>query len=326
MLDRTDPRASASPISGAASSPSVLLGVFWALFTVVVWAGWPAFTRLSVTRAVNPEDLVALRYAIGGLILLPILMKGARFMPRHGWREGLVLAFCQGAPLALLVTIGTKYAPASHMAALSPGLLPLFAAVLSLVFFKEHVSAMRAAGLGMILLGALVLLGVSVSALSSGFWRGDVLFMTAGFMGSIYTLRMRRSGLTAMQGAALIGVYSMIFYLPLYVVFWLGSNRLGEAPIREVAFQAFYQGILMGAVTLFSLSRSIVILGAPRAAAFLSLIPVAATLLGVAILHEIPSAAEAIAVTIISLGVLLATGVLQRRARTGEAAATSKAR
>ena len=33
-------------------------------------------------------------------------------LPLRGWREGLVLAFCQGAPLALLVTIGVRFAPA----------------------------------------------------------------------------------------------------------------------------------------------------------------------------------------------------------------------
>jgi drug/metabolite transporter (DMT)-like permease len=299
-------------IQGAAAAPSVPVGVFWALFTVVVWAGWPVFTRLSVTRALNPEDLVALRYGIGGFILLPVLVHLARRMPPHGWREGVVLAVCQGAPLALLVTVGTKYAPASHMAALSPGLLPLFAAVLSLIFLKESLSPMRAGGLALILTGALVLLGDSVATLSTGFWRGDLLFLCAGFMGSIYTLRMRRSGLTAIQGAALIGVYSMVFYLPFYFALWVGATRLTEAPLKEVAFQAFYQGILMGVVTLFTLSRSIVILGAPRAAAFLSLIPVATAVLGVIVLREVPTVPEAVAVALISIGVLLATEVLRR--------------
>jgi drug/metabolite transporter (DMT)-like permease len=289
------------------------------LLTVVIWGAWPAFTRMSVIHSGTPEDLVALRYAIGGLILLPILIRQAGRIPRRGWREGLVLAFCQGAPLALLVTIGVRFAPASHMAALSPGLLPLFAAVLGILFFNEWLSASRAVGLAMIFVGAVVMVGVSVSTLSAGFWKGDLLFISAGFMGSIYTLRMRRSGLSAMQGAAFISVYSMIFYLPLYCWLWLGSSRLGDVPAREVLFQAFYQGVLMGALTLFSLSRSIMILGAARAAAFMSLVPVVGALLGAVILHEIPSAAETGAVVVISLGVLLATGVMQRPVRVAAA-------
>lgn len=293
----------------------IAFGIFWAVFTAVIWGAWPAFTRLSVIQSVTPEDMVLLRYGIGGLIMLPILLRQAARISPRGWREGVVLAVFQGAPLALLVTLGVRFAPASHMSALSPGLLPLFAAVLSLVFFKEPLSASRGVGLAMILVGALVLVGVSVSALSSGFWRGDLMFICAGFMGSIYTVRMRRSGLSAMQGAALISVYSMILYVPLYCWLWLGSSRLAEAPAHEVLFQAFYQGVLMGAVTLFSLSRAIVILGAPRAAAFLSLVPVVGAVLGAIVLHEIPTAAETVAIVVISLGVLLAAGALQRAAR-----------
>jgi drug/metabolite transporter (DMT)-like permease len=251
---------------------------------------------------------------VGGLILLPILIRQANRIPRRGWIEGVVLAVCQGAPLALLVTIGVQFAPASHMGALSPGVLPLFAALLGFLFFNERLSTLRIAGLAMILAGALVLAGVSLSTFTSGVWRGDILFVCAGFMGSVYAVRMRRSGLTAMQGAAMISIYSMIAYLPIYCLFWLGSSRLATAPLDEVLFQAFYQGVLMGALTLFSLSRAIVILGAPRAAAFLSLVPVIGTVLGAAVLHEIPSISEAAAVTIISFGVLLAAGVSRRAA------------
>jgi drug/metabolite transporter (DMT)-like permease len=267
-----------------------------------------------VIHALTPHDLVALRYAVGGLILLPILITQANRIPRRGWIEGFVLAVCQGAPLALLVTIGVQYAPASHMAALSPGVLPLFAAMIGFLFYSERLSRPRILGLALILAGALVMAGFSLSTFSSGVWRGDILFVCAGFMGSIYAVRMRRSGLSAMQGAALIAVYSMIFYLPIYWIFWVGSSRLGAASTHEVVFQALYQGVLMGAVTLFSLSRAIVILGAPRAGAFLSLVPVLATLLGAIILREWPSVSELIAVAIISFGVLLAAGGAQQPA------------
>src|SRR6266540_1480935 len=160
---------------------AIVVGVVWALVTVLIWSAWPAYTRLSVLHALDPEDLVALRYGIGGLILLPILFKQAEDIPRRGWREGIVLAVCQGAPLALLVTIGVRFAPASHMGALSPGLLPLCAAVLGFLFFDERLSPARTVGLALIVAGALAIVGVSVSALSDDFWKGDLLFIAAGF-------------------------------------------------------------------------------------------------------------------------------------------------
>jgi drug/metabolite transporter (DMT)-like permease len=291
---------------------SLLIGVGWALLTVLVWGAWPAFTRLAVSKALAPEDLVLLRYGLGGLILCPVLMHQTASMPSSAWREGIWLALFQGAPLALVATTGVRFAPASHLAALSPGLIPLFTALLGRVIFGERISVPRGCGLFLIIVGAFTLAGLSFSTLSSGVWRGDAMFICAGLMGSIYAIRMRRSGLPAMTGAALIGVYSMIFYVPLYCALWLSKTGLMKVPVQEVFFQAFYQGVLMGAVTLFSLSRAIVVLGAARAAAFLSLIPVLGTILGLVILDEIPSHTEVLAVMAITLGALLATGVSDR--------------
>jgi hypothetical protein len=45
-------------------------------------------------------------------------------------------------------------------------------------------------------------------------------------MGATYAVRMRRSGLSALEGAALISVYSMLLYLPLYATLWLPSSSL----------------------------------------------------------------------------------------------------
>lgn len=297
----------------SARSPTAAAGIFWALLTVVIWSAWPAYTRLSVIATLTPQDLVALRYAVGGAILVPVLIRHARAMPHGGWRQGLVLAFFQGAPLALLVTVGVRYAPAGHMAALSPGLLPLFAAVIGAVFLRERLSPVRSTGVALIAAGALTMAGLSLGSLSSGVWKGDLLFICAGFMGSIYAVRMRRSGLSAITGAALIGVYSMLAYLPIYGALWLQSGGLRSAPALELTFQALYQGLLMGAVSLFSLSRAIVILGATRAAACISLVPVLGTTIGAFALGEWPSLTEWLAVGAISLGVLLATGLVHPR-------------
>jgi drug/metabolite transporter (DMT)-like permease len=71
----------------------------------------------------------------------------------------------------------------------------------------------------------------------------------------------------------------------------------------------------MGAVSLFSLSRAIVALGATRATAFISLVPVLGSVLGTAILNEVPSIIEDAGIVCISLGVLLATGITSLHCR-----------
>jgi drug/metabolite transporter (DMT)-like permease len=294
---------------------SMTLGAMWALLTVVIWSAWPSYTRLSITTTLSPLDLVALRYAIGSLLLLPVLIRHGRHISPRGWREGLVLAVLQGAPLAILVTAGLRFAPAGHMAALSPGLLPLFAAFISYFFFGEQLSGARICGLALITLGALALVFVSIGALAGAAWKGVLFFLCAGMLGATYAVRMRRSGLSAMESAALISVYSMLFCLPLYAALWLPSSNLFAISRTELLFQGFYQGVLMGAVSLFSLSRAIVALGATRATAFISLVPVLGSVLGTAILGEVPSMIEGTGVICISVGVLLTTGIVSLHLR-----------
>ena len=281
-----------------------LRGTLWAALTVAVWSAWPAFTRLAVTESVTPPDIVLLRFGIGGLILLPVLLRMVGSMPRHAWREGLWFALLQGAPLAMLTTQGLALAPAGHLT-LSTGLMPLFTSLLCFYFLGEAISRLRKYGLALITLGALAIGGVSVASIHLDYWKGDILFVCAGILGSTYLLRMRRSGLSALQGAALLSVYSMLIYLPFFVLFFWESSKLTQIPVTDLLFQGFYQGVLMGALTIFSLGRSTMLLGAPAAAMSLALLPVASFLLAFFILGEVPTIFEILGAVAISLGAFL---------------------
>ena len=300
--------------SPPASRSATLHGTLWAALTVIVWSAWPAFTRLAVTESVTPADIVLLRYGIGGLILLPVLLRLAGSMPRHAWKEGLWFALLQGAPLAMLTTNGLALAPAGHLA-LSTGLMPLFTSLLCFYVLGEAISRQRKFGLTLITLGALAIGGVSLTSIHPDYWKGDILFICAGMLGSVYLLRMRRSGLSAMQGAALLSVYSMLIYFPFFIWLWWDSSKLLQIPASDLLFQGFYQGVLMGALTIFSLGRSTMLLGAPAAAMSLALLPVASFLLAFLILNEIPNVFEILGAIAISLGAFLAAlSALERKA------------
>lgn len=296
----------------ATEANTLLQGSLWAALTVLVWSAWPAFTRLAVTESVTPADIVLLRYGIGGLILLPFLLKLARSLPRLAWWEGLWLALLQGAPLAILTTKGLALAPAGHLA-LSTGLMPFFTSLLCFYFLGEAISRLRKFGLALITLGALAIGGVSLTSIHPDYWKGDMLFVCAGMMGSIYLLRMRRSGLSAMQGAALLSVYSMLIYFPIFVWFFWDSSKLAQIPTSDLLFQGFYQGVLMGALTIFSLGRSAMLLGAPAAAMSLALLPVASFLLAFIILNEMPTIFEILGAIAISCGAFLSALAAQER-------------
>ena len=285
-------------------------GVAWALLTVAIWGFWSAYTRLGLSRSLHPEDLVALRFGISGLLLLPLLVRISRDISRAIWIEGVLLAVCQGAPFVLVLAVGLVFAPANHAPALTTGLMPLFAAALGFLFFARRTDANRSIGLVLIICGALALVGVSFLS-DTRVLLGDLLFVSASVMATIYTLRAGHLGLTALQGTGIVCVYSMIGYLPVYLFFG-DTHRFLEAPLQEVLFQAIFQGVLMGTVSMLTFNKAIGLLGAPMASAFVSLVPVVATLAAIPILHEIPSVSESLAIAAISCGVLVATGVFSR--------------
>jgi drug/metabolite transporter (DMT)-like permease len=297
--------AHAQSVTTKAKANTKLHGTLWAALTVIVWSAWPAFTRLAVTESVTPADIVLLRYGIGGLILLPVLLRLAGSMPRHAWLEGLWFALLQGAPLAMLTAQGLALAPAGHLT-LSTGLMPLFTSLLCFYFLGEAISRLRKYGLALITLGALAIGGVSIASIHLDYWKGDILFVCAGMLGSVYLLRMRRSGLSALQGAALLSVYSLLIYLPFFVFFFWGSSKLTQILVSDLLFQGFYQGVLMGALTIFSLGRSTMLIGAPATAMSLALLPVASFLLAFFILDEVPTIFEILGAIAISLGAFLA--------------------
>ncbi|KMO17850.1 DMT family transporter [Methylobacterium platani] len=278
-------------------------GVAFALVAVGLWGGWFVITRRTVGAGgvLGPADLVALRFGIGGLLLLPVFLLRLRGLGRAALRDGAVLFVAQGAPFALLISVALRYAPAGHGAALTPGTMPLFAALLGALVLGDRPGRLALAGLGLIALGALTLAG--------GFRDADelfgyALFLTAAFLWAAGTVRMRRSRLAALEATALICVASLVTYIPVYLA--SGLSRILEAPPAEVAIQALYQGVLVSVVALVAFNRSLALIGR-RTPAFTALVPVIATLLAIPVLGEVPDPLHVGAILAIGAGVLLTT-------------------
>jgi drug/metabolite transporter (DMT)-like permease len=189
-------------------------------------------------------------------------------------------------------------------------MMPIFSAILVFISNGRRIDFPRAIGLSFILFGAITLAGANIYSEPKTLF-GDLLFLCASIMASIYTIRAGRLGLNAVQGAGIVCVYSMIGYSP--VCFLRGSiERLWEAPTHDIIFQAVYQGVLMGAVSMIAFNKAIGFLGATTTSAFVSLVPVIASLVAIPVLNEVPSPSDILAIAAISGGVLAATGALSR--------------
>jgi drug/metabolite transporter (DMT)-like permease len=263
-------------------------------------------TRLAVTTSLDAWDIPALRFGLAGLLLLPIIVRRGIALDRLGWLGlgGLIVG--TGAPYALVVALGLRFAPAYDAGALNPGCMPLFVALIAAIFIREKPSRAQKTGLVLILSGALIIIGWhgAVWSISRSF--GDVLFLVASFLTACYTVIMRKSKLDPIHVVALVSTGSMVIYMPAYFVFH--GMHLAEVPFADLIVQAIFQGIVVTIISLVLYCRAVVILGASGGSAFGALVPAISALIAIPLLGESPTTSGWIGIGLISAGVYLASG------------------
>jgi drug/metabolite transporter (DMT)-like permease len=97
-----------------------------------------------------------------------------------------------------------------------------------------------------------------------------------------------------------------VLYLPAYA--FIAGASVFKAPPFDIALQAIVQGVLTAIVALLLYGRTVSLLGASRAAAFVALTPAMTALMGIPILGEWPSAIDWVAIAIISIDVYAVSG------------------
>jgi drug/metabolite transporter (DMT)-like permease len=272
-----------------------------AVVTVLIWASYPVATRAGVTSAFAPQDLMLLRFGVGALLFLPFLALHFRAIRRDAWLRGVPLTLFQGAGMAALVICGLQFAPANHAAALGPGVAPAWVAVLGFLVFSRRPSSRMIVGAALCAFGVITLAAWSASVPSSSVLAGDAMFLAASALGALYVLQLRNWGIGALQGAAIVTIYSALIVVPWH--FWSASSALWQVTPVELLWQVLWQGVLIGCIALVALNHAIARLGPERSIALVALVPALGAVLGLLFLGEIPSSAEIAAILAISAGV-----------------------
>ena len=282
-----------------------LAGYATAMLAVLIFASYPVATRADVTGAFKPDDLILLRFGIAALLFLPYMAFRFRQVSRTTWRAGATLSLYQGAGMAGLVVCGLQFAPASHAAALGPGAAPAWAALFGYLIFSRRQSTWHVAGAALIVLGAVALVRIGTSGALPEFILGDVMFLGASALGALYFLRLRDSGIGVLAGAAIVSFYSIVAI----IIWYLTTRSVPFSGLRtsQLLWQILWQGVLIGFIALIALNHAISSLGGERASTLMALVPVTSMVLGSVFLAEIPTSAEWVASSVISLGVAIAS-------------------
>jgi drug/metabolite transporter (DMT)-like permease len=282
-----------------------------ALAAALIGSGWQIASRHGVTTTLGPLELAVLRYVIPALVLLPWLPRSGLLAKPPSFRHVVLLVLGGGLPFGLVVLAGAQWAPAAHIGVFMAGSVPLFTALGAWLVEGQHMARSRLLGLAL-MAGGMIVFGVgSLRGAAPSSWRGDLLFLLAAMLWALYTLVVRRCGLTAWQGAAVVNIGSSALLLPLLMIF--GAPRLLSAPWTDVALQAVGQGVLAGLLGLVVYTVAIARLGAARASLSAALVPLMTAVGAAWLLHEPLTAATLMAVALVVPGIALAAGAFATR-------------
>lgn len=266
-------------------------------------------SRYAVAE-VAPATLAMLRYAIAVACLLPFLARLGRGAWPFAGRDlapMAVLGILQFGVLIALYNFGLKTMPAAR-AALLLATFPLQTLVIAALLGRERLTGMKAAGVLLGLAGVAVALSDKLVAGGAGgdAWLGTAAILAAALSGSLASVLCRPY---LMRYPALpVGAYQM----GAAVLFLAGVAALEGTFTSGIAAQPAawgaigFIGLSSGAgyvAWLWALARTT----PTRVTIFLCLSPVAAIILGQALLGETVTATVVAGLALVSAGVWLVT-------------------
>jgi drug/metabolite transporter (DMT)-like permease len=277
------------------------IGILCGFLVIMLFSGFTLVSRFGFASSLKLMDIAALRFGIGGLIMLPVLVHYGFSQVR--WRDATALAFSGGLGFALFAYTGFLLAPSSHGAVLLHGTLPLFTFVIAYLVTRTSVTSRRALGFFAILTGILAMAWDSLVGSTTRQLLGDASLLLASICWSVYGLMARRLGLAPAHSASIVAVLSMVCFLPVYLM--LPGKAIFLVSWQELALQSIFQGVLIGAVSIFVYSRAVAALGAQETALFTAAVPCVTTVAAVFLLGEIPSAVAIVGVVVVTIGMAI---------------------
>jgi drug/metabolite transporter (DMT)-like permease len=222
----------------------------------------------------SAHDLTLLRFAASGLVMLPwFLRHGPRDACGIGWPRALLLALLAGPAYNMVLVGGLQWAPATHSSLIYPACTPVFTALVAQGLLAKP-GRIPFVALGLLLAGVLAIkLGAVLGSAPNGnpdVWRGDLLFVGAAVMWSLYTVLMRRWNTDPLAVVCVVQVLGLL-YVPLY--FASHDGALFRLDPGQLALQTLYLGLLVSVVSVLMFNLAVKRIG-PNAAMFTALMPV----------------------------------------------------
>lgn len=257
-------------------------GYVFALITMCVWGGFSLMARLNVHWGIRSWDIIALRYGVSALILLPIVLykKDHHFLFNI---KAVILAMVGGLGYNCLVYSAFLLAPVANGAVFLNGMIPVATALLAWVFLKKRPDQNTKT--------ALLIIGITLSIMTFLMWQngmklglGDLLFIACAFCWSVYGLLLAQWKISAWQVVCGTAIWSAVLYLPVY--FLLIGTDVSGVQTHHLIIQGAFHGVLVMIVATVTYTLAVERLGAFFAGGLASTAPFIASVLAYPLLGE----------------------------------------
>ncbi|MBY0613798.1 MAG: DMT family transporter [Beijerinckiaceae bacterium] len=307
--------------SVASRQTPALLGWFYGFVAVLIWGSYIAYARFGVNAGLNPADFAFMRFASSGLVMLPFLLRqGIGDLMGVGWPRGIVIMLLTGPLFIVLSTAGFQFAPLAHGAVLQPGTATIAGLLFAIFMLGDKPDPSRLFGTLIVLIGLVTVAGSSLFSLTTpDSWKGDLLFIIAGLCWALFTILLKRWRIDAIPATAIVAVLSAFIIVPYYLAF-VGFAHFLSIPTHVIVVQVVVQGLLSGVVAMMAFSQAVKTLGGAKAAVFPALVPATAILAGIPVAGELPTLLQTVGLIAVSVGLLLAIGVVRIGGRRGRSA------
>jgi drug/metabolite transporter (DMT)-like permease len=276
-------------------------GIACGVGAAVFWACGFAAARHGIAVGLSPFDIAFHRYVWAGFAFLPsVLLQGAHGLDGIGWSRSLTLALLGGPGQAVVSVTGFLLVPLAHGGVIQPSCAALSGMFLAHLVLGEKLPRTRIYDAIAIVAGLAVIGREALATIGAHGLLGDFTFAVAGVMFAVFAMLLRLWRIHPIRATAVISTLTL-FYIPVHAVVF-GFDRMIAAGWAENALQAVVQGVFSGPTAIYLFARSVVLLGASRAAVFPSLVPGFTLLLGYVALGEQPTLAQLAGLAIVLIG------------------------
>jgi drug/metabolite transporter (DMT)-like permease len=284
-----------------ANPRALAVGIACGAGAALAWAVGFVAARHGIAIGLSPADLALHRYVWAGIVFLPTVWRhGIVDLNGIGWGRGAALTIFGGPVLAVVSYAGFLLVPLGHGGLIQPSCAAVGGLALAAIVLKEKLPPQRVVGAVVIVFGLALVAFEALTTIGTHGLLGDLAFVIAGLFFAIFGMLLRLWRIDPTRAAAVVSVLSLAD-IPIH---WLvsGFDRMIAAGFAENLLQALIQGVFAGPLAIYLFARSVVLLGAARAAVFPSLVPGFTLLIGFLALREVPSVVQLVGLAVVVIG------------------------